>query len=60
MKKKMKDFVLGFLAGMLVLMAFMYGPKYMMALGSKTEEVGKRLENYKKPVQESAKGMMNL
>jgi hypothetical protein len=61
MKKKLKDFLLGFLAGMLVLMAFMYGPRYMVALGAKTEEVGKKLENYKKPVQETTKGlMMNL
>lgn len=59
--KKMKDFIFGFLAGMLVLMAFMYGPRYMVALGTKTEEVGKRLENFKKPVHETAKGLlMNL
>lgn len=60
--KKMKEFIFGFLAGILVIMAFMYGPRYMMALGAKTEEIGKRLENYKKPVQGSARGfiLMNL
>ena len=56
--KKMKDFIFGFLAGIIVLMAFLYGPRYMVALGNKTEEVGKRLESYKKPVHDTAKGLL--
>lgn len=54
----MKNFIFGFLIGIAVLLAFLYfgGPKYMVAFGNKTEQAGKKLEHYEKPVQDTAKG----
>lgn len=56
--KKMRDFIFGFLAGIIVMTAFLYGPGYMVVLGNKTEEVGKRLESYKKPVRDTARNLL--
>ncbi len=48
----MKNFILGFLIGVAVLLAFLYlgGPRYLVALGIRAQEAGQKLEHYEKPV----------
>ncbi len=56
--KKIREFMLGFLVGVAVVLAVMYGPRYMIVFGNKAEQAGKKLENYKKPVKDAAKGAL--
>lgn len=56
--KKMRNFLFGFLIIIAVLAAFLYGPKYMIVVGAKTEEAGKKLENYQKPLLNTVKGLI--
>lgn len=47
----------GGIAGVVLLGLFFYlgGPKYLTALGAKTEQTGEKLEKYEKEIKDSAK-----
>ncbi|MEK6758349.1 MAG: hypothetical protein AABY51_01120 [Deltaproteobacteria bacterium] len=52
----MKKFLLGFIIGVILLLAFFYfgGAGYLKAFGTKTEETGAKLEVYEKEVKKTA------
>ena len=53
----MMKFLLGLLAGIVLLVLFFYfgGPKYVTSFGAKTEAAGERLEQYEKKLKETGK-----